>query len=88
MYDEAGVLQMVDSEGNGSLAERGDWLGMDGDRNLAAEVRPNPTTGEIRFLLQLDSKEGKGSDPLRIRVEWLVDGKWYLAAEDQIVPGK
>ena len=88
MYDEAGVLQMVDSEGNGSLAERGDWLGMDEDRNLAAEVRPNPTNGEIRFLLQLDSKEGKGSDPLRIRVEWLVDGKWYLAAEDQIVPGK
>jgi hypothetical protein len=88
MYDEAGALQMVDAEGNGSLAESGDWLGMDRDRNLAAEALPDTATGETRFLLQLDPKDWKGKDPLRIRVEWLVDGKWYLAAENQIVSGK
>lgn len=88
MYDEAGALQMVDSEGNGSLAESGDWLGVDRDRNLAAEVLPDTTTGETRFLLQLDPKDWNGDEPLRIRVEWLVDGKWFLAAEDQIVSGK
>lgn len=87
MYDEAGALQMVDAEGNGSLADSADWLGMDRDRNLAAEVLPDTATGETRFLLQLDPKDWKGEEPLRIRVEWLVDGKWVLAAEDQIVSG-
>jgi len=88
MYDEAGVLQMVDSEGNGSLAESGDWLGKDGDRNLAAELLPNNKTGETRFLLQLDPKDGIGTEALRIRIEWLVDGKWFVVAEDQVVSGK
>ena len=76
------------AEGNGSLAEAGDWLGLDRDRNLAAEVLPDGATGETHFLLQLDPKDWDGKEPLRIRVEWLVDGKWFLAAEDQIVSGK
>lgn len=88
LYDAQGVLQMVDSEANGSLAEAGDWLGMDRDRNLAPELLPDPESKETIFLLQIDPKDWKGSEPLRIRVEWLVDGKWFLAAEDQIVSGK
>ena len=88
MYDKQGALQMVDAEGDGSLADNGDWLGLDRDRNLAAEVLPDAATGETRFLLQLDPKDWDGKEPLSIRVEWLVDGKWYLAAEDQIVSGK
>lgn len=88
MYDEAGALQMVDAEGNGSLADSADWLGMDRDRNLAAEALPDTASGETRFLLQLDPKDWKGGEPLRIRVEWLVEGKWYLAAEDQIISKK
>lgn len=88
MYDGQGTLQMVDAEGNGSLENSGDWLGTDRDRNLAAEVLPEEATGETRFLLQLDPMNWKGEEPLRIRVEWLVDGKWFLAAEDQIVTKK
>lgn len=88
MYDGQGALQMVDAEGNGSLAEAGDWLGMDRDRNLAPELLPDPATRETIFMLQIDPKDWKGPEPLRIRVEWLVDGKWVLAAEDQIVSGK
>lgn len=88
MYDEEGVLQMVDAEGNGSLENSGDWLGLDRDRNLAAEVVPDEVTGETRFLFHLDPKEWNSEEPLRIRVEWLVDGTWFLAAEDQIVFGK
>ena len=87
MYDVEGALQMVDSEGNGSLADSGDWLGMDRDRNLAAEVLPDAATGETRFLLQLDPKNWKGEEPLKIRVDWQVDGEWFLAAESQIVSG-
>jgi hypothetical protein len=88
MYDEAGVLQMVDSEGNGSLADSGDWLGLDRDRNFTAEMLPDSKSGETRFLLQLAPKDWNGKEPLKIRVEWLLDGKWYPAAEDQIVSGK
>ena len=88
VYDAQGALQMVDAEGNGSLKDGGDWLGMDRDRNLAADVLPDEVSGETRFMLQLDPMSWKGGEPLRIRVEWLVDGKWFLAAEDQIVFGK
>lgn len=88
MYDGAGVLQMVDAEANGSLADRGDWLGLDRDRNLAPEMLPDPKTGETCFLLQLDPKNWNGKEPLKIRVEWLVNGKWHPAAEDQVVSGK
>ncbi|MEI6177539.1 MAG: hypothetical protein WCS43_11655 [Verrucomicrobiota bacterium] len=88
MYDAQGVLQMVDAEGNGSLKDSGDWLGMDRDRNLVADVLPDDVSGETSFMLQLDPMNWKGGEPLRIRVEWLVDGKWFLAAEDQIVFGK
>ncbi|MBC8002783.1 MAG: hypothetical protein H7X97_09360, partial [Opitutaceae bacterium] len=85
MYDALGALQMVDAEGNGSLKNSGDWLGMDRDRNLAADLLPDEAAGETRFMLQLDPMNWKGVEPLRIRVEWLADGKWFLAAEDQIV---
>jgi tetratricopeptide (TPR) repeat protein len=85
LYDAQGALQMVDVEGNGSLKNSGDWLGMDRDRNLAADLLPDEASGETRFMLQLDPMTWKGGEPLRIRVEWLVDGKWFLAAEDQIV---
>lgn len=88
LYDAQGALQMVDAEGNGSLAEAGDWLGMDRDRNLAPELVPDPATQETIFMLQIDPKDWKGAEPLRIRVEWLHAGKWVLAAEDQIVSGK
>lgn len=85
MYDEAGSLQMVDSEGNGKLSDSGDWLGEDRDRNLAAELLPNENTGESRFLLHLDPMEWGGEEVIKVRVEWLVDGAWLLAAEDQIL---
>jgi hypothetical protein len=49
---------------------------------------PEPATGETRFFLQLDPMDWKGAEPLRVRVEWLVDGQWCLAAEDQIVSKK
>jgi hypothetical protein len=88
MYDQEGILQMVDAQGNGSLADGGDWLGADADRNLAAEIIPNAETGEACFLLQLDPKDWNGKQPIKIRVEWLMNGKWYPAAEDQIIPGK
>lgn len=88
LYDEKGALQMVDSAGNGSLIDSSDWLGVDRDRNLVADVLPDEESGETRFALHLDPKEWKGEEPLRIRVEWLVDDKWFLAAEDQIVFGK
>jgi hypothetical protein len=88
LYDGEGALQMVDAQGNGSLADAGDWLGLDSDRNLAAEVLPDPATGEARFLLHLDPKDWNGAEPLRIRVEWLVNGEWFLAAEDRIIAGK
>jgi hypothetical protein len=88
MYDQEGVLQLVDAQGNGSLADGGDWLGADQDRNLAAEITPNPETGETCFLLLLDPKDWNGKQPIQIRVEWLMNGKWYPAAEDQIIPGK
>lgn len=88
LYDAQGALQMVDAEGNGSLKNSGDWLGMDRDRNLAADVLPDEVSGETRFMLQLDPMSWKGGEPLRIRVEWLVGGEWFLAAEDQIVFGK
>lgn len=87
MYDGQGTLQMVDAEGNGSLNDSGDWLGENRDRNLAAEVLPDEVSGETSFMLQLDPKDWKSGEPLRVRVEWLVDGKWFLAAEDQIVFG-
>ena len=79
---------MVDSKGNGSLSDSGDWLGLDRDRNLAADLLPDPTSGETRFFLQLDPMDWKGAEPLRVRVEWLVDGQWCLAAEDLIVTKK
>lgn len=85
LYDDQGTLQMVDSKGNGSLKDSADWLGLDRDRNLAADLLPDPMTGETRFLLLLDPMDWKGAEPLRVRVEWLVDGQWCLAAEDQIV---
>ena len=88
LYDDQGALQMVDSKGNGSLKDSGDWLGLDRDRNLAADLLPDPATGETRFFLQLDPMDWKGAEPLRVRVEWLVDGQWCLAAEDQIVSKK
>ncbi len=88
LYDAQGALQMVDAEGNGNLKNSGDWIGMDRDRNFAADVLPDETSGETNFMLQLDPMNWKGGESLRIRVEWLVDGKWFLAAEDQIVFGK
>jgi len=88
MYDENGTLQMVDAEGNGSLKDSGDWLGMDRDRNLAADVMPNEISGETRFMFQLDPTNWKGDEPLKVRVEWLIEGIWHLAAEDQIILGK
>jgi tetratricopeptide (TPR) repeat protein len=88
LYDEKGGLQMVDAEGNGSLKDSGDWLGADRDRNLAAEIFADATTGETRFLLLLDPAQEIEKEALKVRVEWLMDGKWYPAAEDQITPGK
>lgn len=88
MYDNQGTLQMVDAEGNGSLKDSGDWLGVDRDRDLSAELLPDESTGETRFFLQLDPKDWRGGEALDIRVEWLVDGKWYLAAEDKILAAK
>ena len=85
MYDAGGMLQMVDALGDGSLGDSGDWLGMDADRNLAAEILPDRKTGETRFLLLLNPFEWKGNEPLSVRVEWLVDGQWFLAAENRIV---
>jgi hypothetical protein len=88
LYDGEGALQMVDSEGNGSLAHSGDWLGTDRDRNLAPDLLPDTATGEALFMLQLDPKDWDGAEPLRVRIEWLVEGQWFLAAEDLVVKGK
>jgi hypothetical protein len=88
LYDEKGGLQMVDAEGNGSLKDSGDWLGADRDRNLAAEIFADATTGETRFLLLLDPAQEIEKEALKVRVEWLMSGKWYPAAEDQITPRK
>ncbi len=87
LYDEKGNLQMVDMEGNGSLENSGDWLGVDADRNLSAEIQSDAKSGETRFLLLLDPAEQNGKESLNVRVDWLVDGKWYPAAEDQITAG-
>lgn len=85
MYDAQGTLQMVDAEGNGSLENSGDWLGIDRDRNFAADVLPDEVSRETQFMLLLDPGKMIGEEPLNVRVEWLVDGKWFPAAEDQIV---
>ncbi len=88
MYGDDGTLQMVDSAGNGSLQESGDWLGIDLDRNLAADLLPDEKTGETRFLLHIDPMDWTSKETIKVRVEWLADGEWFLAAEDQIVFGK
>lgn len=85
IYDEQGVPQMVDAEGNGSLQNSGDWLGVDRDRNFSADVLPDEKTGETRFMLMLDPAKMTGEEPLRVRVEWLVGGKWHPAAENQVI---
>lgn len=36
-------------------------------------------------MLLLDPVETNGGEPLKVRVEWFIDGKWYLAAENQVV---
>ncbi len=88
LYDEKGVLQMVDAEGNGSLENNADWLGTDFDRNLSAEIQTDASSGEARFMLLLDPAQAIDPQPLKVRIDWFAEGTWQPAAEDQITSGK
>jgi tetratricopeptide (TPR) repeat protein len=85
LYDEAGHLRMVDATGNGSCLDRGDWLRDDADGNGAVELAPAAATGETNFHLFVDPEGAIPAEGVVLRIEWLIDGKWCLAAEDRIM---
>jgi hypothetical protein len=84
LYDEAGQLRMVDATGNGSCLDGGDWLREDADGNGAVELTPAADTGETNFHLFVDPDGAIPAEGIALKIEWLVDGQWYPAAEDRI----
>lgn len=84
LYDQTGQLRMVDATGNGSCADSGDWLREDADGNGAPELTPDAATGETNFHLFADPEGEIPAEGLVLKIEWLIDGKWCLAAEDRI----
>jgi tetratricopeptide (TPR) repeat protein len=85
MYDESGQLRLVDATGNGSCLDSGDWLREDADGNHAVELTPTAATGETNFHLFVDPHEAIPAEGIILKIEWLIDGKWSLAAEDRIM---
>jgi hypothetical protein len=85
LYDEAGQLRMLDATGNGSCLDNGDWLREDHDGNGALELTPAADSGETNFHLFVDPAEALPTEGILLKIEWLIDGKWCLAAEDRIM---
>lgn len=84
LYDESGRLMMVDATGNGSCSDGGDWLREDSDGNGAVELKPHAATGETNFHIFADPQGDFPSEGIVLKIEWLIEGKWHLAAEDRI----
>jgi hypothetical protein len=84
LYDGAGRFAMADAEGNGSLAESGDQLGWDVDRDGWPEITFNEQ-GEAKILLYAQALQPIPAAGVEITVEWKIDGKWVPVATDQLM---
>lgn len=87
LYDARGGFAMVDAEGNGSLADAGDQLAWDADRDGWPEIVPD---GEGEALIRIHAHCLGAIPPegLELRVQWHEDGAWQDVAKDRIMPAK
>jgi len=87
LYDERGAFAMVDAEGNGSLADAGDQLAWDADRDGWPEIVPDGE-GEAHIRIHAHCLGAIPPEGLELRVQWHEDGAWQDVAKDKIMPPK
>jgi hypothetical protein len=87
LYDARGNFAMVDAEGNGSLADEGDQLGWDADRDGWPEILPD-ADGEAVIRIHAQCAGAIPPEGLELRVQWQENGAWHDVAKDKIMPAR
>jgi hypothetical protein len=87
LYDERGAFAMVDAEGNGSLADAGDQLAWDADRDGWPEIVPDGE-GEAQIRIHAHCLGAIPPEGLELRVQWQENGAWHDVAKDKIMPAR
>ena len=84
LYDASDRLVMVDSQGNGSLRDKGDLLFIDANSDGEGDVAT--TEGEAVFRLQVYPAGEIPADGMEVSLMAKIGGEWVPAAEDRIQP--